>query len=82
MRRDPIVLPAIDGNRCAEATVFDARSVTRKYNATEENIYKLIQSCPGWQTKAQEGILRGYTHAHTARHQESNDEIRGQDVSL
>ena len=43
VRRDPLVLPKIDGNKCAEATEFDARSVTRKYNGTEENIYKLIQ---------------------------------------
>ena len=37
-RRAPIVVPAIDGNRCAEAMLLDSRSVTRKYNATEENI--------------------------------------------
>ena len=37
-RRAPIVVPAIDGNRCAAAMLLDAPSVTRKYNATEENI--------------------------------------------
>ena len=35
---DPAVLPTIDGTRCREAMVLDARCVTRKYNATEENI--------------------------------------------
>lgn len=38
VRRDPTVLPTIDGNKCVEAMVLDARSVTRKYNATEEII--------------------------------------------
>ena len=58
VRRDPTVLPKMDGNKCAEATVFDARSVTRKYNATEENIYKLIQSYPDRQNEAPERTLR------------------------
>ena len=42
--REAIVLPMTDGRRCDEATVFDARSVTRKYNATEENICVRLRS--------------------------------------
>ena len=38
VRRDPIVFPTIDGSRCREVMMLDARCLTRKYNATEENI--------------------------------------------
>ena len=38
-RRDPDMLPIREGRRCADATVFEARSVIRKYRATDENIY-------------------------------------------
>ncbi len=39
VRREPIVFPTTEGTKCKEAMVLVARCATRKYNATDENIY-------------------------------------------
>ena len=79
--RDPTVFPTMEGNRCKEAMVLDALSVTRKYNATDENTYTassvLVQNC---------ALLGGFaevcTHAQMACANESNNEICSQDISF